>query len=407
MVSRTAVVYRIPIQARIRIGMDIQEYQAKELLADYGVPLATGGVAYSAREASNTAKRIGTPVMVKAQILAGARGPAGAVRLCSNADEVERASDDLLQHGLATAQTGAREFAVHRVYVERALELEREMYFALIIDSNRARVTALIAANGGATLETSPNATIEQVAIEPHADIDDATFGQIAHILNVSAPQRTPLQRCLNACYRAFIELDATLLEINPLALTRAGELVAIDAKMSVDDNALFRQPRIALLRDSDDEGVASRARHGFNYLKLDGNIGCLVNGAGLAMATLDMVVAAGGKPASFLDIPPSATREQITAGFATLIDDNQVDVILINVVGGGITRCDVVAEAAASAVRTARRQLPIVARFEGTNRELGPIILADQGVDFVTAKDFYQAIDHTVTLAKRSRPAS
>ncbi len=381
--------------------MDIHEYQAKALLAQYGVPIPDGAVAYTAAEAQAVAERLTGALAVKAQILAGARGPAGGVRICHTAADVRETAARMLGSMLETAQTGAGGAAVHRVYVERAVEPARELYLALVVDRAAGRVAVLASARGGSAIEDgSRQRPIEQVTVDPNLGLTGEQIARLMQALDLSPPHHDAASTTIRAAYDAFVDLDASLIEINPLVITRADQLLALDAKMSFDDNALFRQKRIADLRDSDDPGAMQRTRHGFNYLKLDGNIGCMVNGAGLAMASLDMIHHEGGKPANFLDVPPSASREQITAAFQTVISDADVTAILINIVGGGVTRCDVVAEAVAAAVKASGRTIPLVVRFEGTNRDLGRICLKDRQVEFIAADNLADAVKRVVALA-------
>jgi succinyl-CoA synthetase beta subunit len=392
------LVYRIPVAVKAA-AMYVHEYQAKAILGEYGVPIPEGAVAYTPEEAQRVAERLASGVAVKAQILAGARGPAGGVRLCATPADARENARAMLGTMLRTAQTEARGAPVQRVYVERAVDPVQEHYLAVVID--RGRVAVLVSREGGETIEErAPMQAVQRLHVDPACGLTDAQCQQAASILGLTGPEASQLTELLHGAYRAFVELDASLIELNPLVLTRRGGLMALDAKMSFDDNALFRHKRIGDLRDQDDPGTRERTRHGYNYLKLAGNIGCMVNGAGLAMATLDMLQHAGGRPANFLDVPPSASREQIIAAMRTVLADTDVTAVLVNVIGGGVTRCDVVGEAIASACRASGRQLPMVVRFEGTNRDLGLRTLRDRGVVFTRCASLAEAVATVVEQA-------
>jgi succinyl-CoA synthetase beta subunit len=382
--------------------MNIHEYQAKGLLRDYGVPVPDGGVAYTPGEAQRVAERLGGGgFAVKAQILAGARGPAGGVRLVRGPEAVRECAAAMLGSSLRTRQTGGEPVTVDRVYVERAEQPARELYLGAVVDWSSARVTLLASAEGGSRIEESDSrAPVERLSVDPSRGLVLDEAAALAAAMGLDGEPAAAAVRAMGGVYDAFVALDATLVELNPLVVTDDGRLLALDAKMSFDDNALFRQRRITDLRDQEAPGTLERARHGYNYIKLDGDIGCLVNGAGLAMATMDMLRHAGGRPANFLDVPPSASREQMTAAFRTVLADPDVSVVLVNVVGGGITRCDVAAEALASAVRAAGRSLPMVVRFEGTNRDLARGALRDLGVSFERADSLGGAVERAVALA-------
>jgi len=382
--------------------MNIHEYQAKALLQGYGVPIPDGGVAYTSEEARRVAERLGgRGFAVKAQILAGARGPAGGVRLVEDAEAVGACAARMLGSRLETTQTGGDAPEVGRVYVERAETPVREMYLGAVVDRVSARVTLLASAEGGSRIEeTHTEAPVETLAVDPSRGLVSEAAAALARAMGLESDQAASAVRTMGGVYDAFVALDASLIELNPLVVTGDGRLLALDAKMSFDDNALFRQKRIADLRDQEAPGTQERARHGYNYIKLDGNIGCLVNGAGLAMATMDMLRLAGGRPANFLDVPPAASREQMIEAFRAVLADPDVSAVLVNIVGGGVTRCDVAAEALASAVRAAGRTLPMVVRFEGTNRDVARSALRDLGVSFDAADSLGRAVDRVVALA-------
>jgi succinyl-CoA synthetase beta subunit len=382
--------------------MNIHEYQAKSLLGGYGVPVPEGAVAYTPQEAERVAERLGgSGFAVKAQILAGARGPAGGVRLVATAADVRECAARMLGSSLQTPQTGGHAARVGRVYVERAVDPDRELYLGAVVDRARGRVALLGAREGGSRIEEGrQDCPVARLHVDPDQGLVSQQAAELAHGMGLAGDLAQRAVRTMAGVYDAFVALDASLIELNPLVITRGGELLALDAKMSFDDNALFRHKRIADLRDPDDEHALERGRHGYNYLELDGNIGCMVNGAGLAMATMDMIHHEGGRPANFLDVPPAASREQITAAFRTVLADARVDAALVNVVGGGITRCDVVADALASAVRASGRSLPLVVRFEGTNRDIARGSLRDRGIVFEAADSLAQAVARVVQLA-------
>lgn len=384
--------------------MNIHEYQAKQILSRYGVGVPRGAVAYTPQEAEKVAKDLGASgFVVKAQILAGDRGPAGGVKMVSTAADVREAAAKMLGTRLTTTQTGVSGDTVSRVYVEEACDASRELYVGMIVDRASARVTLIYSSEGGTDIEVqvvkNPE-KVTRVAIDPEEGLSSSDARQVATKLGLEGAAADALERMLLGVYEAFVDLDASLIELNPLGVTRDRKLLALDAKMSFDDNALFRHKQITDLRDREDAGRLERARHGFNYIKLDGNIGCLVNGAGLAMATMDMLKASGGKPANFLDVPPVATREQISEAFKLILSDSDVAAVLVNVIGGGITRCDAVADGIASAYQAISRRVPLVVRFEGTNRDLGKKTLRDTGVDFIPADTLVDAANKVVRAA-------
>ncbi len=384
--------------------MNIHEYQAKQLLSRYGIGVPRGAVAYTPEEAEKVARDLAASgYAVKAQILAGDRGPAGGVRMVSTAADARETAAKMLGTRLTTAQTGGSGDTVTRVYVEEACDVARELYVGMIVDRTSARVTLILSREGGTKIELQaakqPD-TVEHLAIDPEEGLTSADAREAAKRLGLEGAAAEAAERILLGVYEAFIDLDATLIELNPLGFTRDKKLLALDAKMSFDDNALFRHKQITDLRDREDPGRLERARHGFNYIKLDGNIGCLVNGAGLAMATMDVIKAGGGKPANFLDVPPVASREQISEAFKLILADSDVSAVLVNVIGGGITRCDAVAEGIASAYQAISRRVPLVVRFEGTNRDLGKKTLRDTGVDFIPADTLVDAAAKVVRAA-------
>ena len=384
--------------------MDIHEYQAKQLLRPYGVASPPGECAFTAEEAEAAARRIGgSRWVVKAQILAGDRGQAGGVKMVASEPDVRETARAMLGSRLVTPQTGSEGEVVRRVYVEAVCRAASEHYLALGLDRTASRLALVGSDAGGTSVESVAGAQPErfsQVTIDPVHGLNAADVRRLAADIGLGEEHAAAAERLMIGLYDAFVAYDASLVEINPLALTREGELLALDAKMSIDDNALFRHRDIEDLREREDEGRLERARHGFNYIALDGDIGCVVNGAGLAMATMDILKLHGGAPANFLDVPPAAGRERITAACRLVLENPQVKVMLVNIVGGGITRCDVVAEALASACRAAGRSVPIVARFEGVNRELARKVLRDTGVDAVQAESLGDAAVRAVRAA-------
>src|SRR3984885_89015 len=382
--------------------MDIHEYQAKELLAKYGVPVQPGGVAYTAAEAEAEARRLGGKLWaVKAQIHAGGRGKAGGVKLVYSPAEAGAAAAGMLGKRLVTHQTGPQGRDVKRVYVEAASDIARELYLALSIDRTSGRTTLIAAAEGGVEIEELAARAPEKImhlAIDPATGIEPFHGRRIAFELGLGPAQVKAMVALVGGLYRAFGELDASLIEVNPLVVTGGGDLVALDAKMGFDDNSLFRHPEIEALRDEDEEDPIEREaeKHALNYVKLDGNIGCMVNGAGLAMATMDIIKLYGGNPANFLDVGGGATKERVTAAFKLILSDPNVEAMLVNIFGG-IARCDVIAEGVVAAAREVNLHVPLVVRLEGTNVELGRKILSQSGLPIIAAGDFADAAQKAV----------
>ncbi|MFZ5624274.1 MAG: malate--CoA ligase subunit beta, partial [Gemmatimonadota bacterium] len=371
--------------------MDIHEYQAKELLAGFGVPVPRGGVAYSPEQAVYRAAEIGgMRWAVKAQIHSGARGKAGGIRICSTEDEVRRAAKELLGKRLVTHQTGPEGRVVHRLYIESAVPIARELYLGLVLDRKSERVMVVAALQGGMEIEeiarSAPD-TIIRSSVDPAVGMTAFQAREIAFALRLEPAQVNRAVTTLLGCYRAFRDLDATMVEINPLVVTRDGQLLALDAKMTFDDNALFRRPDVTELRDyaEEDPRESQAAEYGINFVALDGEIGCIVNGAGLAMATMDLIQQAGSAPANFLDVGGGASPEKVMNAFRLVLGDPKVKAILVNIFAG-INRCDWVAEGVVSAVRELKPAVPLVVRLAGTNVDAGRRILEDSGLDLVTA---------------------
>ncbi|HXE57674.1 MAG TPA: malate--CoA ligase subunit beta [Gemmatimonadales bacterium] len=389
--------------------MDIHEYQAKELLAGFGVAVPPGGVAYSADQAVYRAAEIGgSRWVVKAQIHSGARGKAGGIKLCGTEDEVRSAARELLGKRLVTHQTGPEGRVVHRIYVEAAVPIERELYLGLVLDRKRERIVVLASPEGGMEIEEiaqkAPGSLLREV-VEPAVGMQAFQARELAFGLGLGAAQVNRAVTTILGAYRAFRDLDATMVEINPLVVTRDGAVLALDAKMSFDENALFRRPGVAELRDyaEEDPREAQAAEHGFNYVALDGEIGCIVNGAGLAMATMDMIKHAGGAPANFLDIGGGASPERVAAAFRLVLADVRVGTVLVNVFAG-INRCDWVAEGVVRAVHELAPAVPLVVRLAGTNVEEGRRILGESGLPIIMADTLADAAAKAVE-AYRSRP--
>ncbi len=385
--------------------MDIHEYQAKELLAGFGVPVPNGGVAYSADQAVYRASEIGgTRWVVKAQIHSGARGKAGGIKLCSTDSDVRAAAKELLGKTLVTTQTGPEGLPVHRLLIEQALPIARELYVGLVLDRKRERVVVVAHPHGGMEIEEIAQcepAAILREEVEPAVGMQTFQARELAFGLGLEASQVSQAVTVILGAYRAFRELDATMVEINPLVVTTAGQVLALDVKMSFDDNAMFRRPHVAELRDyaQEDPREVEAAEHGLNYVALEGDIGCIINGAGLAMATMDMIEHAGGVPANFLDIGGGASPDRVAAAFRLVLSDRKVRAILVNVFAG-INRCDWVAEGVLQAVREVEVAVPVVVRLAGTNVEEGRRILEGSGLPILTADTLSDAA-HRVVAAR------
>jgi succinyl-CoA synthetase beta subunit len=382
--------------------MNIHEYQAKALLKEYGVGVLRGQVAYTPEEAEAAARELGGPLwVVKAQIHAGGRGKGGGVKLARSVEEVRQLAGQMLGMTLVTHQTGPDGRQVRRVYVEDGCEIARELYLGVVIDRQASRVTFMASTEGGVEIEEVAARTPERiirVGIDPAIGCQPFHGRQIAFGLGLEGRQVSKAVGFVRAVYRTFCELDASLVEINPLVVTAGGELVALDAKMNFDSNALYRQPRVVELRDLDEEDPheIEASRHELNYIKLDGNIGCMVNGAGLAMATMDIIKLYGGAPANFLDVGGGATKERVTAAFKLLLSDPKVEGVLVNIFGG-IMRCDVIAEGVVAAAREVNLGVPLVVRLEGTNVDLGKQILGESGLAITAAGDLAEAAEKVV----------
>lgn len=385
--------------------MDIHEYQAKELLSEFGVPIPPGGLAYSPEQAQYRAQEIGGDKwVVKAQIHSGARGKAGGIVPCSSDREVYDAATGLLGRQLVTEQTAPAGKGVYRLYVEAATDIEREMYLGFVLDRARERVSVVASRQGGMSIETlaadHPDALF-RIEVEPAVGMQRFQARQIAFHLGLTEAQLNTAVTTILGCYRLFRDYDASMVEINPLAVAD-GRLLALDAKISFDDNALFRRSRIAELRDKSQEDRRERkaSDRGLSYVGLDGDIGCIINGAGLAMATLDMIKLAGGEPANFLDIGGGASPDRVARAFELVLDDDNVRVVLVNIFAG-INRCDWVAEGVVRALHDLRPALPVVVRLAGTHVEQGRRIIADSHLPIESTGTLAEAAGAAVSLAR------
>ena len=382
--------------------MDIHEYQAKELLSGYGVKIAEGGLAYSPEDAVQRARDIGGHIWaVKAQIHSGARGKAGGIKICKTHEDVAAAAEYLLGKRLVTHQTGPSGKVCARLYVEAGTEIAKELYFCFLVDRSSERIVMVGSAQGGMDIEelaaTNPDA-ITKIYIEPAVGIQDYQARQMAFALGLDAEIMSHAVKTIRGCYRALRELDVSMLEINPLVVTTNNELIALDAKMSFDDNALFRQPKIAELRDKtqEDPREMAAADRGLSYVGLDGDIGCMINGAGLAMATMDMIKLAGGEPANFLDVGGGASAERTEKAFRLVLADENVKAMLVNIFAG-INRCDWIAEGVVHAVQKLDMKIPLIVRLSGTNVAEGRRIIAESGLPIITADTLAEAAEKAV----------
>ncbi|MBT7645256.1 MAG: ADP-forming succinate--CoA ligase subunit beta [Rhodospirillales bacterium] len=388
--------------------MNIHEYQAKGLLAGYGVAVPRGGVAYTVKEAEKVARDLkGSVWVVKAQIHAGGRGKGGGVKVVKSIKEVASTAKDILGMQLVTPQTGPEGKEVKRIYVEEGCDIARELYLGVLIDRVTSRGTVMASTEGGMEIEEVAAKTPEKiikVAIDPATGMQPYHARELAFGLGLEGDQIRNGVKFMMALYEAFMGLDCSLAEINPLVVTGSGDVIALDAKMNFDDNALFRHGNVAELRDEAEEDPAEleASKHDLNYIKLDGNIGCMVNGAGLAMATMDIIKLYGGSPANFLDVGGGATRERVTTAFKLILSDPNVEGILVNIFGG-IMRCDVIAEGVVSAAREVSLHVPLVVRLEGTNVELGKKILNESGLSIVSADNLDDAAKKIVAQVKET----
>ncbi|WP_374430358.1 malate--CoA ligase subunit beta [Tabrizicola sp.] len=389
--------------------MDIHEYQAKEILAKFGVTVPAGALAYSPEQAAYRARELGGDRwIVKAQVHAGGRGKAGGVKLCKSEHEIQEATEGMFGRKIVTHQTGAEGKGIYRVYVEQAVDFNREIYLGFVLDRSSQRVMIVASSEGGMEIEeisASRPDSIVRSSIEPAVGLQEFQAREIAFKLGIPAALTQQMVRTLQGCYRAFRDLDATMVEINPLVVTADNRILALDAKMTFDTNALFRHPQIAELRDKsqEDPREARAADRGLAYIGLSGNIGCIVNGAGLAMATMDTIKLAGGEPANFLDIGGGATPERVAKAFRLVMSDKNVQAVLVNIFAG-INRCDWVAEGVVQALRAEPVDVPVIVRLSGTNVEEGQKILAQSGLPIIRANTLMEAAERAVIAWKNDR---
>lgn len=388
--------------------MKIHEYQAKKILKSFGVAIATGHIAYTPEEARRVAGELGTPPwVVKAQIHAGGRGKGGGIKLAHNLEEVESFARQMFQKALITPQTGPEGKIVRRVYIEKGCKIAKELYLSMLVDRGSSQITLIASAAGGMDIEEvaahSPEKIIKHT-IDPFVGMHPYVARSVAFSLGLSGNEALKCAQMIVGCYKTFCHYDASLLEINPMVVTEEGDVLALDAKVTFDDNALMRHPDLEELRDMEEEDAMEleAARHSLSYIKLEGNIGCLVNGAGLAMATMDVIKLYGGDPANFLDVGGGAPKERVTTAFKLILSDKNVEGILVNIFGG-IMRCDIIAEGIVAAAKDVGINVPLVVRLEGTNVDLGKKILAGSGLHVISVDDLGDAARSIVQAVKEA----
>ena len=388
--------------------MKIHEYQAKEILRKYGVVTPKGIACFSVDEAVKAAQQLGGDVWaVKAQIYAGGRGKGGGVKVAKSLDEVRRRASEILNMRLVTHQTSPEGQVVHRIFIEQGVSIEKEFYVGMVVDRGRQRVCLMASSEGGMEIEKVAAETpekIHKVFIDPIAGLSQQQAEEVALKIGIPAESVPQAVTLLQGLYQAFDDTDSSLLEINPLTLTAEKQVIALDAKMNFDDNALFRHPEIVALRDLDEEDPVEieASKHELSYIPLDGNIGCLVNGAGLAMATMDIIKLYGGNPANFLDVGGGATAEKVTEAFKLMLRNPNLQAILVNIFGG-IVRCDLIADGIISAVKEVGIKIPVVVRLEGTNVEAGKALLKSSGLAIESADDINDGARKVVAAAKKA----
>ncbi|HUF74330.1 MAG TPA: ADP-forming succinate--CoA ligase subunit beta [Gammaproteobacteria bacterium] len=386
--------------------MNLHEYQSKALFAEYGIPVPEGRVAQSPTEAARAASVLGGDLwVVKAQVHAGGRGKAGGVKLARSVEEVEEHAKAMLGGRLATHQSGPEGLPVNHVYVECGSGIDRELYLSLLVDRSRELIAIMASSAGGMDIEQVAAKTPEKIItvhVHPAAGLRDYQCRELGFGLDLDKSQQADLARILRALVKLVHECDAGLVEINPLIVTKEGRVVALDAKINIEDNALFRQQRLAGMRDvaQEDERERRAHEHDLNYVSLDGDIACMVNGAGLAMATMDLIQLHGGQPANFLDVGGGATAERVEEAFKIILTNDKVRAILVNIFGG-IVRCDLIAEGVVAAIKNADVKVPVVVRLEGTNVEQGKKLLSDSGLKIVAADGLKDAASKAVELAR------
>ena len=386
--------------------MNLHEYQAKKLFASYGLPVPNSEIVYSAESALEVASKLtGSRWVVKAQVHAGGRGKAGGVKIVSDKEELKQAVKDMLGTRLVTYQTTEEGQPVNSILLEEPCDIDRELYLSAVIDRSKQRVVIMASTEGGVDIEKVAHNTPEKIltaVIDPLVGIQPYQCRELAFGLKLTAEQSKQLQTLLTSLYKMFVERDLSLLEINPLVVTKQGNLLCLDGKVNVDDSALYRQKELREMRDtSQEEERETRAQQwDLNYIALDGDIGCMVNGAGLAMATMDLIKLHGGNPANFLDVGGGATKERVTEAFKIILSDPKVKAILVNIFGG-IVRCDLIADGIIAAVAEVGTTLPVVVRLEGNNAELGAEKLNNSGLNIIAAKNFTDAAQQVVKAAK------
>lgn len=386
--------------------MNIHEYQAKELMRSYGITVLRGEVATTPQEARTAAQKLGGDVwVVKAQIHAGGRGKAGGVKLAKSLDEVEQLAGEILGKTLVTHQTGPEGKEVLKVYIEEGCAIDKEFYLGVVLDRATSKITMMASSEGGVEIEEvaqSHPEKIVKVAIDPATGFTPYVGRKLAYGIGLEGDLVKEAHSFFAALYKMYVELDCTAAEINPLVTTKDGKVLALDAKLNFDDNALFRHSKVEELRDPTEESETEleAAQHGLSYISLEGNIGCLVNGAGLAMATMDIIKLHGGEPANFLDVGGSATKETVTKAFSIILSDPNVKAILVNIFGG-IMKCDIIAEGVVAAAKELGLRVPLVVRLEGTNVTLGKRILEESGLKIIAADDLTDAAKKAVKATK------
>ncbi len=385
--------------------MNLHEYQSKRLFADYGITVPKGIAVKSPNAAVDAARELGGELwVIKAQVHAGGRGKAGGVKLARTRDEVHKYAEDMLGMQLVTHQSGPEGLPVNVVYVEEGSDIDRELYLSMLVDRELSRVAFIASAAGGMDIEKVAAETPEKIftiAIAPDAGLQDYQARQLAFGLGLDKKQMRQFGDLIKRMYKLYRETDASLVEVNPLIITKSGDVVALDAKINIDSNALYRQPKLAELRDitQEDDKEREAAAHDLNYVSLDGDIACMVNGAGLAMATMDLIKLHGGEPANFLDVGGGATKERVAEAFKLILRNKNVTAILVNIFGG-IVRCDLIAEGIISAVKEVGVSVPVVVRLEGTNVDKGRELLANSGLDIIAAEDLTDAAKKVVAAA-------
>ncbi len=389
--------------------MNIHEYQAKQVLKGFGIAVPRGGVAFTPDEAVKVANALRTRSwVIKAQIHAGGRGKGGGIKVVKSIGEVSVEAERMLGMTLVTPQTGPEGKVVHRIYVEQGCDIERELYLACLVDRGTSRIAFIASTEGGMDIEEVAAKTPEKIitlTVDPAAGVQAHHGRRIAFALGLDLDLARQCQELVERIYTVFLETDASLIEINPLVVTKQDNLICLDAKLNFDDNALFRHPEIAGLRDASEEDPVEleASKRDLNYVKLDGEIGCLVNGAGLAMATMDIIKLYGSSPANFLDVGGGADKEKVTEAFKIILRDPNVKAILVNIFGG-IMRCDIIAEGVVAAAKEVKLSVPLVVRLEGTNVEQGQKILADSGLPILSAHDLAEAAEKVVAAVKGAR---